>query len=264
MVSEADLADDIAEEIMSHVERELPNKIGEEMELPSEVDLRTRRMKERRKKKASKRSKEEIIENEKMVRFLRAIKEYHMNFNMQFPYMMAPFDVPPYSHDEYSDVPSAEMEYDNRTSIVTFQKEENLNISSNWDLWQNIDTFSDSDESGIKKDRPLTSIIDKMRDNLPEDKINYIGIVPDDNYDRSILIEFDSSAREAFEMILSFIDDIDLREYNAHLLIDWLGEDDLDDEEFSDYLVEFMIKSHTPPRITGDFDAVEEVKKERE
>jgi hypothetical protein len=77
-------------------------------------------------------------------------------------------------------------------------------------------------------------------------------------------VEVGLNAREALELWLGLAKLIPYTRYGVVVGVRWLGEDDVSEDELVDCLVRIMVESGLRPKAVKPFDAVKELREERD
>jgi hypothetical protein len=85
----------------------------------------------------------------------------------------------------------------------------------------------------------------------------------DPDWGQVCTVEVGLNAREALELWLGLARLIPYTKYGVVVGVRWLGEDDVSEDELADYLVRIMVESGLRPKVAKPFDAVKELREER-
>ena len=85
----------------------------------------------------------------------------------------------------------------------------------------------------------------------------------DELYGIVIKITTDLTAREALELWLKLVERLAYEKYKIAIAIEWIGENNVNEDELADYLVRIMIKSGSGPAALSGFEAVSAVRETR-
>jgi hypothetical protein len=260
--------DEIVESFIDFIEKDLVNKIAE-VELPSPISLRCEQYKERRKKKKSRMSDEEFRTRNEFINVLHKLKLETKGYmaKINATSLFEPNGKIYYCGTELPKLP-AQPFYRLRIEEL----ERRINPSDVAEKLEAINNRTDIEKAFLEKKEKIDvryyrGVIERLivefsdvANRISGNKVEKVTYDYDANFGDIIRVRLMQNAKDAFETWLKFLNEIDPKDYGINLRIDWIGEDNLSDNELVDYMVEVMLKSGVGPTISEKFDSVKAVR----
>ncbi|MEM1610097.1 MAG: hypothetical protein QXQ57_00440 [Sulfolobales archaeon] len=95
------------------------------------------------------------------------------------------------------------------------------------------------------------------------DRVLKIESYMDIDYGVVVKVITDLSAREALELWLKIVNHLKQEKYDVIVVVEWVGKQDVSEDELIDYIVRIMLKSGLKPKALPGFDAVRIIREER-
>lgn len=110
----------------------------------------------------------------------------------------------------------------------------------------------------------IRNYVHSLVNTLSKGRIHYMDLSFDELYGTVIKVTTDLSARESLELWLKLVEELPYEKYKIVLAVEWIGENDVSQDELIDYLTKIMIKSGLKPVALPGFNAVHAIREERE
>ncbi|MGB9876933.1 MAG: hypothetical protein ACPLPS_04115 [bacterium] len=99
---------------------------------------------------------------------------------------------------------------------------------------------------------------------LVRNKAHYVESYVDEHFGLIVKVTTELSAKQALELWLKLVRQLKQENLNVFVTVEWRGEEDIPEEEQTNYRVEIMLESGVGPVALPGFDAVRIVREERE
>lgn len=124
------------------------------------------------------------------------------------------------------------------------------------------ESLRSSDNISVKNEKSSLYDAIKLVTDLSNNNVSSYELIYDKVFDKILNIKMDLNAKDALELWIELIDNMDAK-HAKMINLEWNGEINISEEDFVDYVVKIMLKSGIGPRALDGFDAVEAVSEGR-